>query len=348
MKSPFKFLDAYTEEDSEIFFGRDIEIEEFYDRVFETNLILLYGASGTGKTSLIRCGLANKFESTDWHPMYVRREGNIVETLHREIDKIALTKIKGKSIAEKVKSLYLDYFKPIYLIFDQFEELFILGTREEQIEFFEEMKKLLDEGLQCKVVISMREEYIAYLSDYELVIPALFDNRQRIEKMSVLQIQEVITGTMDVFDIKLEPTEAVLDLVVSKLRDPKQGIELSSLQVYLDSVYRKAIETKSKVNGELVFTPELIKKTGKFEDVLSGFLGEQVALIDAELIAKGSKVVGIPKLVLFTLVTEEGTKKTMETETLYEQLAKRKNISAAEIEYCIQRFQDLRIIQEVN
>ena len=50
IKSPFKFLDAYTKEDKDIFFGREAETDELYDRVFETNLVLLYGASGTGKT----------------------------------------------------------------------------------------------------------------------------------------------------------------------------------------------------------------------------------------------------------------------------------------------------------
>ena len=46
IKSPFKFLDAYDKEDKEIFFGREAETDELYDRVFETDLILLYGASG--------------------------------------------------------------------------------------------------------------------------------------------------------------------------------------------------------------------------------------------------------------------------------------------------------------
>jgi len=64
--------------------------------------------------------------------------------------------------------------------------------------------------------------------------------------------------------------------------------------------------------------------------------------------AKGSTIPGIPKLVLFSLVTEEGSKKTLETEVLFEQLLKRRNISKEEVQYCIQRFQDLRIIQEIN
>jgi hypothetical protein len=36
MNSPFKFLDSYTKEDRDIFFGRDREIEELYQRIFES------------------------------------------------------------------------------------------------------------------------------------------------------------------------------------------------------------------------------------------------------------------------------------------------------------------------
>lgn len=49
IKSPFKFLDAYDQSDRDIFFGREQETQELYDRLFETNVVLLYGASGTGK-----------------------------------------------------------------------------------------------------------------------------------------------------------------------------------------------------------------------------------------------------------------------------------------------------------
>ena len=64
MNSPFKFLDAYDSQDKEIFFGREEEIEQLYKLIFQTNLMLVYGQSGTGKTSLIQCGLANRFKPT--------------------------------------------------------------------------------------------------------------------------------------------------------------------------------------------------------------------------------------------------------------------------------------------
>ena len=89
MTSPFKFLDSYTRDDKEIFFGRDREIEEMYQKVFEGKILLVYGISGTGKTSLINCGLSNKFEDSDWLPVTVRRGRNILDSLIAELQKQA-------------------------------------------------------------------------------------------------------------------------------------------------------------------------------------------------------------------------------------------------------------------
>ena len=41
MKSPFKFLDSFTKEDKEIFFGRDKETEELYQKNFRNTIINL-------------------------------------------------------------------------------------------------------------------------------------------------------------------------------------------------------------------------------------------------------------------------------------------------------------------
>ena len=80
-KYPFKFLDAYTREDKDFYFGRDEEISELYEMLFQTNLLLVYGGSGTGKSSLIQCGLASRFDTHDWQSIFVRRSGNINESL---------------------------------------------------------------------------------------------------------------------------------------------------------------------------------------------------------------------------------------------------------------------------
>ena len=94
--SPYKFLDAYTKEDRDIFFGREKETEELYQNIFESKLILLYGVSGTGKTSLINCGLANKFEESDWLPVNIRRGPDINTSLREQLINLSLSTIDKK------------------------------------------------------------------------------------------------------------------------------------------------------------------------------------------------------------------------------------------------------------
>ena len=67
--SPFKFLDSYAKEDKDIFFGRNQEISEIHAKIYQSKLLLVYGASGTGKSSIINCGLANRLDDTDWLPV---------------------------------------------------------------------------------------------------------------------------------------------------------------------------------------------------------------------------------------------------------------------------------------
>ena len=351
IKSPFKFLDAYTKEDKEIFFGREAETDELYDRIFETNLVLLYGASGTGKTSLILCGLGNRFDSADWMPIFVRRGDHLINSVNEAIHSHSIRKLAVDfPLKKRARSLYLDYFKPIYLIFDQFEELFILGSKEEQADFFKMIKEMLDENLQCKILISMREEYIAYLSDFEKIIPELFDNRQRIEQMNVTMIEEVISNTAAAFDIEMRQEEETIDMIVDNLRDPRKGIDLANLQVYLDRLYRQDVvrATENRKSDQIIFDPELVKLTGELEDVLSAFLDEQIEVIEEELEEQGAKKKGIPLDVLFTLVTDNGTKQSMTTSIIKESLSKRKKILPKYIDHCIERFKQMRILRELS
>jgi hypothetical protein len=350
INSPFKFLDSYDRDDKNIFFGREQETAELYDRVFETNLVVLYGASGTGKSSLINCGLSNEFEPSDWLPIFIRRRDSIMDSWRSELQKIAIKKMpEDTSIIDLLRSVYLDYFKPVYLVFDQFEELFILGTKEEQKEFFDELDNLLKAGLQCKVIISMREEYIAHLSEYEYVLPNLFDNRLRVEKMNSRNLKEVIIHTAEAFDIEIENEEEVAGAIIEKLRDKNHQVDLATLQVYLDRLYRLDAERRGDENRPIRFDKALVESTGDLENVMARFLDEQLGVIEQELIAKNNITEkGIPLHILFALVTDNGTKQAVELDDIKKQLKRAKNIDANIIDYCIERFKDMRILRELS
>ena len=85
MRSPFKFLDAYTREDKGIFFGRTEEVDALQEMVAKNRLALIYGPSGAGKTSLVQCGLANRYHPTDWYPLFIRRNEDINRSLEEAL-----------------------------------------------------------------------------------------------------------------------------------------------------------------------------------------------------------------------------------------------------------------------
>ncbi len=332
--NPFKFLDSFTKEDKDIFFGREKEIEEIYSRVFQSNLLLVYGASGTGKTSLIQCGLANKFNDSDWLPVIIRRGGNILTSLRNQLAHLAITPLKeNTSLKKSIQSLYLDHFKPVYLIFDQFEELFIFGSAEEIREFVSEVTKIVKSDLQCKFIFVIRGEYLEHLTAFEEELPEFFNNRIRIEKMTRLHAAEAISGPCRMAGIQVE--EGFEQNFLETLSPDKSEVELTYLQVFLDKLYKKASE---KNPGHPVFTNALLQEIGKISDVLSDFLEEQIARIpDSETAVS----------VLKSFVSMEGTKRQIdldEIEIFVKTLGK--SITRSLIEQLVHQFVDLRILRD--
>lgn len=311
--SPFKFLDAYQKEDGDIFFGREAEVKELYKMSFQTNLILVYGVSGTGKTSIVRCGLANCFDRSDWFDVYIRRQENINKATIRELKYRDTHKSFEESygLPQMVHSLYKDHLRPIYLIFDQFEELFILGSEDEQAAFISNIKDLLAHDLPCKVIIVMREEYLARLSGFEKAVPTLFEKRLRIEPMNRANAREVIISTAKNprFNIELCYDE-IADDIIDNVTAGGGRVQLTYLQVFLDKMYRLAADEDP---DHIVFDVELVKKVGSIEDVLADFLEEQLEVFNQEV---DRRDLALRWLKLF--VSEKGTKIPVSREELME------------------------------
>ena len=256
MKSPFKFLDSFTSKDKDVFFGREKEIETLYNLVHKTPLVLVYGLSGTGKTSLVQCGLSTQFDGPDWLPFFIRKEEDINASLRKELAKAS----EGKDVADlnsAIENLFYTYFRPVYLIFDQFEELFILGTADEQRQFMQDIRRLLDAELPCKVVFIMREEYIGEFYEFEKELPSIFDHKLRVEPMSNKRVREVMMRSFEQFNIALEaPEEELCQTMIDNISAGKSGIPLTYLQVYLDMLYRRTSNAPTQTGNQRKTSPD--------------------------------------------------------------------------------------------
>jgi len=340
-KSPFKFLDSYSREDRNVFFGRDKEIEELHSRVFESNILIVYGTSGTGKSSLINCGLANKFNDSDWLPISIRRGNNINNSLFEGLARAAFSDIEKptdpdiskNNIVKVIRSIYLDNFKPVYLIFDQFEELFIFGDKNERDDLIASIGKVIDSDLNCRFIFSIREEYFAGLTEFEKTIPSFLANRIRIEKMTSQNAIQVIEGPCTVNGIDVEPGFSVA--LLEQLNPDNPDVELTYLQVYLDKVFRMASSGGPEVKK---ITKEQLEQVGDVKDLLGAFLEEQISHLDDP--DKGM-------VILKSFVSVKGTKHLITEEEVIEYSKTfGKDLDREFVKDYIQKFIRLRILRE--
>src|ERR1039458_10898057 len=57
LSNPFPGLRPFEPEEDHLFFGREKQIDELLRRLRGTRFLPVVGASGSGKSSLVRCGL---------------------------------------------------------------------------------------------------------------------------------------------------------------------------------------------------------------------------------------------------------------------------------------------------
>jgi len=343
-ESPFKFLDSYSKEDKDIYFGRNQEVDELYARMFQSKTLLLYGISGTGKSSLVHCGLSNRLNDADWLPISIRRNASVVESLFASIQRLSLSDLpsdiphNAKGLKTVLRSLYLDYFKPIYIVFDQFEELFIFGMKDERDNLSRLVADVLSSDINCRFIFVIREEYLANLTEFEQVIPNLFQNRMRVEKMSHSQARETIEGPCKVAGISLQ--NEVADKILSSVSPDGRQIELTYLQVTLDRLYRIGAAKALDDGGQIRFTLDMLNEIGAIGDLLGNFLDEELSKM-----ANPADAV----VLLKALVSTEGTKRQSTIAELELNIRTfGHTISKSSIVELVAQFVDLRILRDKN
>lgn len=105
-ESPFLFLKRYERKHARVFFGRSYYVRELYNKITDLGsppIILLYGQTGVGKSSLFDAGIYPRLEET-YLIEYHRRDGNIglVEGLKQVLDE-KLKELTAEPIPLKVE-----------------------------------------------------------------------------------------------------------------------------------------------------------------------------------------------------------------------------------------------------
>lgn len=268
-RPPYPGLPAFQEQDAAIFFGRDKEIREgqaLLNRLQQfggPRLTLMLGASGSGKSSLMRAGLLSRLKRDQrwvvvepFRPLkapfdelamvFSQRFAQVMETKEGTVTDVAHLRERIRWDEQEPKQsidTFLDLIKHlrekaelreamVLLMIDQCEELLVGGANEEGDQFLAFLRAALDrEDSRLMVLATLRSDFLGSFQDH----PAMRGLRFKtfpVPQMPVDDFASVIEGPARVAGLELGPS-----LVEAMISDTKTADALPLLAFTLRDLY---------------------------------------------------------------------------------------------------------------
>jgi class 3 adenylate cyclase len=278
--APYAGPQPFTPTMADKFFGRQRETKELLKLLSESRIVVLFAASGAGKSSLLNTHIRQRLAHQRYEVLIDARVGG---TLPEEIDISEIRNIftysaiyslsqKARPAPECRLSDYLRTRSPEpgsqgrVLILDQFEELFTQypNRHEDRAGFFEDLIAAMNDDRTLRVILAMRKEY---LSDIEQLAEQLAKEadvplmrRFRLNCMERAQALEAITAPIASYAVF---TKGVAEKIVDQLntirvpgRDGKtvskrgEFIEMVHLQIVCERLWRSLPEGVTQIKME--------------------------------------------------------------------------------------------------
>jgi WD40 repeat protein/transcriptional regulator with XRE-family HTH domain/energy-coupling factor transporter ATP-binding protein EcfA2 len=214
---PYKGLLFFDESDSELFYGREVLTARLAEHVMDlamdasTRFLAVVGASGSGKSSLVRAGLAVALKRAGW-----------------EVIVFTPTPIPIWMMETNLNRSRIESAERVLIIVDQFEELFTLCHDEiERINYIDQLLSLAQDKLKkITVVIALRADFYSHCAQYPLLCRAISAEQEYIGQMTPGELRHAIEEPARHGGWEFEP--GLVDLLLNEIgvhgsHEPESG-----------------------------------------------------------------------------------------------------------------------------
>jgi tetratricopeptide (TPR) repeat protein/energy-coupling factor transporter ATP-binding protein EcfA2 len=236
LPNPFPGLRPFEPDEDHLFFGREKQIDELLRRLRGTRFLSVVGASGSGKSSLVRCGLIPALQGgsmagagSGWRIAILRPGedpiGHLAAALSvpeclgageefadvRRVLVEATLRRSTLGLAEAVREARVPAHENILVVVDQFEELFRFrrnqaGAGDDAAAF---VKMLLEaarhDTLPIYIVLTMRSDFMGDCMQYPGLPEAVNDGLYLVPRMSRDELRSAIAGPVAVGGGRIAP-----------------------------------------------------------------------------------------------------------------------------------------------
>jgi hypothetical protein len=215
--APYQGLQPYAEGDAAFFFGRDAERTILAANLMAARLTLVYGASGVGKSSVLRAGVVHQLRAQEAQSDHTAGSPRLVvvyvsewsgDPVTRLLDQVGreVARVLGQAdppapsgrLAETLATWTDRWHLELLVILDQFEEFFLYHPDEEGPgSLATELPPAVDRAdLPVSFLVAIREDALARLDRFKGRIPNLFENYVRIRHLGASRAEAAILGPL--------------------------------------------------------------------------------------------------------------------------------------------------------
>jgi WD40 repeat protein len=303
---PYPGLAAFTEEDAEYFFGRELEVEAMWKKLRRPHLLALIGPSGAGKSSFLRAGLIPTMPE-GWRaliaapgsrPFMALAQPLVGEFAGDTEATSGLLRFEEPDIAVSLMTRWRQGQKHALVIIDQFEELFTQNPPEVQERFADLLRRLALEA-DIHVLLSMRDDFLFQCQQYEGLSP-IFSELTPLGVLGGSSLRRALVQPALKCGYRFED-DALVDGMVAEVEEERGALPLMA--------FAAARLWEKRDRDEGLLTREAYEEIG-------GVAGSLAQHAEATLERIGSDRIPIVRELFRNLVTAEGTRAARDRDEL--------------------------------
>ncbi|HEX8864746.1 MAG TPA: hypothetical protein VF821_03730, partial [Lentzea sp.] len=209
---PYMGLSAFGPQDANWFFGREKATNALLARINENGITMLVGASGAGKSSLMKAGVLPRLSKD---AIVISPGTDPLKELALQVPELILT-LESAADSEVLIEFAHDVQLAIgdrVVVVDQFEEAFTLGGDENRLRIF--VQALHAAAEKTSVLLGVRADFYARCLDFPELAEALQNRQMVLGAMSSAEVRDAVTNPAKAAGLQLEP--GLVDLMLRDL-----------------------------------------------------------------------------------------------------------------------------------
>lgn len=325
-RNPFLELYSYDEAHAAYFFGRQTEIDLIVEKAYRESIILLFGESGVGKTSLVQAGILPVLRTEGVRIINLIAKPDFAED---DFLKVLTVEFKDSEIYEELKSTksFTEGFRHIaawlraheqrlILIVDRFEAI-LLGTDESSSQLGKALQVAVSIAKQydcTSFLFCLRSDYLDKLGVWAMNnrIPDIWSNSIPVQKLTKQQATDVLHHAPAIVNAQL--SEETIRQVIGDLEKLDEGkVHPANLQIIASKLFETARSRTDPKTSKLLIEMGDYDAVGGSDGVINEFLQNKLASFGEESERARS--------ILLELVSATGRRLALSTHALSNQLS---------------------------